>query len=612
MKSLLILTLLTALAMDMATGLTNNGFELDGDATSSTVDDWDTLYGGGGSAKSYSGVKSDPAPLSTFRTGGSKDTNDISSWKHGDSSVPDKDDILNSYAASYVDNGKVYIYFGADRYSNSGDAAAGFWFFQDNVQALDNGQFFGLHQDGDILVVANFGSTQEITVYEWLSGSMVQIFSDANAECNSALNQTVCAITNSADTPAPWPYTPKDGVAGTFPHTSFVEGGVNLNELFGSITSIPCFTSFMAVTRSSTSLNAQLKDFVLNEFKLCSIGGSISCDSAAINPSKTGVVYGYSLQVENDGFGDLYNLTVEYGGQTVHTQATLSAGEIVTINGTFDDDGTSPQPVTTTGAFFRAYQTPDLALDGVFEVNLDPASCPLIDLVPDATIVATCDGVAIDEVAEKYVYNYSVTVNNTGFGNLTFYEFAAYAGEATGSLLDLLTSFLGNVLTPTGSTRSASTSGSLESDVPQTAVTGFVNFLTFNGSNLERTDVSNTCPTVTINPNIAINKTCDVGLEVFGDKVVVYANYSGTVCNNGNIRLKNVEVHEQVVGLSDELIYSAASMDKNTCADFSGSYYPPSFDHTYDFSDTVATYADVILNLGNVTDSANAVCNLCP
>ncbi|NMV11847.1 hypothetical protein HKB26_01215, partial [Vibrio parahaemolyticus] len=86
---------------------------------------------------------------------------DISEWSHKDGSVPDKDDLTNAYAAAYgVDNGgggsDLVIYFGADRFANVGDAFMGFWFFQDDVQALDDGSFSGQHVVGDVLVLIDY------------------------------------------------------------------------------------------------------------------------------------------------------------------------------------------------------------------------------------------------------------------------------------------------------------------------------------------------------------------------------------------------------------------------------------------------------------------------
>ena len=82
----------------------------------------------------------DPVPLTIFTTGGSKDINDVSQWRHKSGSVPDKDNILQAVAAALaLPDGDTAVYFAASRFDNSGDAQIGFWFFQENVAPLPTG-----------------------------------------------------------------------------------------------------------------------------------------------------------------------------------------------------------------------------------------------------------------------------------------------------------------------------------------------------------------------------------------------------------------------------------------------------------------------------------------
>src|SRR2546428_212131 len=170
-----VLTLAFALEATPAFAVHDEGiFQLDGDAKAATCsgngpgissfgdsigcngEDWDTLYTctGGGSLGSTctvalpcdvngDGVLSgtecttnhasaiavlavDPAPLSIFTGGGSKDEKDITQWQWVDGSVPDKDDLIESFAALYVAPpgttrggvsvaGPKIVYFGANR-----------------------------------------------------------------------------------------------------------------------------------------------------------------------------------------------------------------------------------------------------------------------------------------------------------------------------------------------------------------------------------------------------------------------------------------------------------------------------------------------------------------
>jgi hypothetical protein len=65
-------------------------------------------------------------------TGGSKDSNDLSTWVYKDAaSSNDKSDIENAFAAFYTaTNSDKLVYFGGDRTSNSGDENTAFWFLQ--------------------------------------------------------------------------------------------------------------------------------------------------------------------------------------------------------------------------------------------------------------------------------------------------------------------------------------------------------------------------------------------------------------------------------------------------------------------------------------------------
>jgi hypothetical protein len=261
-------------------GVHENFFELDGNATSGTRDDWaKVLLQGGGDSIAHTGVIVDPPDASTFTTGGSKDIHDVSKWRHKDGNVPPKDDITNAYAAAYDVAGDLVIYFGADRYAQNGSSQMGFWFFKQHVGLNGDGTFSGAHSDGDMLVLVDFtvgGKVGEVRVYEWLSiggGSDGNLNLVAGGKVLGATpdifcldDDTICATVNKENTPSPWPYQPKSGAAGTFPPGAFFEGGINVSELFGSDV---CFASFLAETRASHEENSVLKDFVLGSLDTC-------------------------------------------------------------------------------------------------------------------------------------------------------------------------------------------------------------------------------------------------------------------------------------------------------------------------------------------------------
>ena len=75
------------------------------------------------------------------------------------------------------------------------------------------------------------------------------------------------ATVNDTTIKSPWPY--RAARPATWPAAShaggMLEGGIDLTDL--GLTG--CFSSFMAETRSSPQIGAQLKDFVLGTFESC-------------------------------------------------------------------------------------------------------------------------------------------------------------------------------------------------------------------------------------------------------------------------------------------------------------------------------------------------------
>ena len=298
-------------------------FEIDGDildtAEGPKPDDWGRINCDGGNADAKAFIH-DPPGATIYTIGGSKDTNDISvpnskgvlipGWQHTTGSVPDKNNILNAYAAKYTGspNGDTIIAFGADRFDASGDAFFGAWFFQKNVYAAADGSFreqvgnvpantdpLAVHTLGDILVLINFsggGGIATGAVYEWIP---VGTPCPAGVAVGQANSKTLCDITGTAPAGSvlgvsndltgslviqntcatqpgqtlPWDelFVPKTGPAGTIPAAQFFEGAINF-DAFPRLRD-SCFNSILIETRSSNSPTAQLKDFVLGSFNTC-------------------------------------------------------------------------------------------------------------------------------------------------------------------------------------------------------------------------------------------------------------------------------------------------------------------------------------------------------
>jgi hypothetical protein len=339
-----------------------------------------------------------------FTGGGSKDEQPIANWKWKDGAggLPDKDNIVNAYAAAYINsaNGHLILYFGADRFDTSGDAQMGFWFFRDNV-ARDptDGTFNGEHLDGDLLVLVNFlkgGTENHIQVFKWQSGAVVQVtndvFSNGTPLCNPAQGalaaDVACGSTNrDATTTAYWPYEAKGvGATTTIPKLGFVEGGIDATALSG----ITCVSSFLAETRSSQSITATLKDFALGSFPTCGLNVTKSCAGTTLTVLDAGVdapgivapLINVGGQVCNSGVGQLTNVTVTDNipgkDPIVMNLGTLNGGQCANYDAGYvpslvDDGGTNPcsalfsDTVTVTG---NAGAT-------VVEAGPATASCPL-------------------------------------------------------------------------------------------------------------------------------------------------------------------------------------------------------------------------------------------
>ena len=442
-------------------------FELEGNAVHNgwgspgDGDDWATLYGGPGSADIFTGITADPAPMSIF-DGGKKDIQEVQgvwSWKHG--SVPDKNDITNAYAAAYTATanmgdtvaGDTIIYFGADRFANTGDAFLGFWFFKNEIIAEDDGSFSGFHALGDILVLVNFpqGANAEplIQVISWVPTSTCSkadnnnpqpgdcaakhLFleagaSGAGAVCNGS-GGLFCAVTNDENglydpTDSPWAYIPKAGPAGSFPYESIFEGGINLSQLFPD--SDGCFSSFLAETRSSSSFTASLKDFVLDSFPLCSIEVSKVCSNPVLNVDDT-ITYDITGTVTNTGPGTVYNIVVvdtpAFGSGPVYNGDPLSLAG----NATLDYSGTITVPLSSVGPTDRIDATANTRLDntGTVLMAYDEFICPSLQVNPAASVIKNCDSVVsiidlVDPVQPGVVAEVNVggMVCNTGDSRL--------------------------------------------------------------------------------------------------------------------------------------------------------------------------------------------------
>ena len=338
-------------------------FELDGDSAYTTActstfpsltpigckDDWDLLNGtqipgdpnqngsaGGSLARSFI---SGSASIAVFTTGGSKDPNDVSSWKWKNGGTPDKDAITNGYAAAYKSpspNGHFILLFGADRFAVNGDANIGFWFFQQDVHPVGatGGGFSNAHSKNDLLIVSAFtqgGGVSTITVYAWDPACTKGVNNPDPGQCaeknlklvyastpsaTCANGNAGCSIVNPTGTTVSWPYLTKFGNNDTtIPEGGFYEGGLDITDMFELLgegdTPLPCFSSFLIETRTSQSPSAVLKDFVSGSFSICGMNTTKACaGDGVLNNVGTAIHYKYTGTVTNTGIGTLNHTTI--------------------------------------------------------------------------------------------------------------------------------------------------------------------------------------------------------------------------------------------------------------------------------------------------------------
>jgi uncharacterized repeat protein (TIGR01451 family)/fimbrial isopeptide formation D2 family protein len=366
-------------------------FELDGNVEGSADpgDDWNPIYGGGGSAfetlfvtdQINGGTAANPDKY--FTGGDTKDTSDLPSWLWTTVSQPqDKNDIAHAYAAAYDHEGELIVYFGLDRYASNGAAQVGFWFIQDDFGLTGgpaSGGFTGQHVVGDVLVqidFANGGANPQLRVYEWVgsggdtAGTLDQIAAGGSCATTPA-GDLRCAIAATAPTNPDWPFDDKGagGANNDIPAGGMVEGGINLTALGldGG-----CFASFVAETRSSPSPTSTLSDFAFGSFSLCAepdidtqvrgpqgqslgsvgtinVGESVS-DFAAVGGDKgpaTGTVDFYVCGPDAAGVPDCST-----GGTKVGATKTLSSGQAVS------DLWTADSPSDVGFYCFRVEYTP--------------------------------------------------------------------------------------------------------------------------------------------------------------------------------------------------------------------------------------------------------------
>jgi hypothetical protein len=271
-----------------------------------------------------------------FKSG--TDDADVSTWLWKDATPsPNKADIEHAYAAQYkipmngsAEQGHQVLYFGGDRFSNSGDTNIGLWFFQKpvtdcgttanctfnpdgsvatSVCPVQSGcGFTGVHtagnislggnKPGDLFILSSFtggGAEPTIKIFEWVGpGNATKNYLGSNncftnactlqplaipttpgfsdnrcaTTAEAITGDQACALVNPAAVNSPWTFQDQasHSPANVFGANEFYEGGLDLTGL--GFTNV-CFSSVLLNTRSSQSGTSALQDFALGNFGGC-------------------------------------------------------------------------------------------------------------------------------------------------------------------------------------------------------------------------------------------------------------------------------------------------------------------------------------------------------
>ncbi len=237
--------------------------------------------------------------------------------------APNKRDLLNAYfvRATISEGGTPHqlVFMGAERRFEHGSAFNGYWILQSGISVpgavTTAGQldctpgapldFSGQHVCGDVLVLFNYetgGRIGRVAAYQWQPGligcdgqvgtaddcpnpasaethdPLCLIVDVANGDCRIAgADDNLCGRVNGAPDCAPTrhkpqpcsgpgafaaPWEPNDGSppSTVLESPTFSEAGIDLT---GLGIEIPCVDTFIAETRSSSSVTASLKDYTL-------------------------------------------------------------------------------------------------------------------------------------------------------------------------------------------------------------------------------------------------------------------------------------------------------------------------------------------------------------
>ena len=211
----------------------------------------------------------------------------------------------------------------------------------------------------------NGGGASDVEVYRWngndATGSVSANPVLTGAVCGGNANDNACGIANGAAiTSGPW------NTSGTNAPNTFVEVGIDMSALLGA--GGGCFTSFLADSQSSQSMNSQPKDYATGQFNTCTQptiattatpGGALVAPGTAEHDVAT--VSAVGNRPAPTGSLDFFLCApAQVTAAGCPTGGTHVGGSVAIAAGSATSDSTTA--TSTTGKYcWRAEYTPDVA-----------------------------------------------------------------------------------------------------------------------------------------------------------------------------------------------------------------------------------------------------------
>ena len=423
LASALVLSQVVYFGSGTAQAVISSRYELDGNVTDEPTagDDAENVRNGSSSALATT-VGSDPVNDSgdiMFNPGGgsltAKDTGDLSDWRWQNKEPLDKLDLIDVLSSQYLDpsTGDPLIYIGATRYDGSGASTLGFWFLQDNVELDPDGTFDSItsgaaasHVIGDVLIVADFGGSNLLDIYQW-DGTAPVLTSSSTLSCLAATaTSPSCGVSNPAAISSPWPIVQKGYPSTQIGPNAFVELGVNLEATLG--TSLGCYQSIIATSRTSDSITATLSDLAFASVDTCAI--SITKSGPAVAAAGETVTYTFDITNESITPLSLDTITDDVIGD-ISTEATTAGCDSIRGGQTcsFDVDYTVPLTASAgslTNTVTATYEPPNR------QTSVTETDTHTVEVyVPALTVDKTAP--AIVNAGAEVTYSFTITNTTT-------------------------------------------------------------------------------------------------------------------------------------------------------------------------------------------------------